>query len=519
MPTRCPGMVLLAAISILPLTGSFANAAKVTLAGPPTRSFDPATFSSVAGSVGPSPGGAPDEALTPGLSGPAIECFNFDDNGPATFNGTFLNPPDPHCAAGLSHIINIGNSYIEWRPKNTPMDTPQFRASLKAFFAGAPDVLGTVCYDPKVLYDQYSDRFVVVAFELTMTAQFTPIATRILVAVSKGPDPNGGWWLHAINSAVPIGGTDDFPDYPGVALDDEAVYVCANMFDFVTFAFGGVRLWIIPKTGAYAGPNGALVSTVYDPYGLAGQPGYAATTQPAHMYGPEPAGLGTFLVSYDGLSNGFSEYVNIIRVDNPLGVPVFTFTQLGPLGNIDDTTVQLPDASQPGTTLKIEVNDRRALNAVWRNNNLYMCATVLAPAGAPDAGQTTAYWWRVSTLGGLAVADQGPVGANDLGATTYTFFPTVMVDQCDNMAIGFSASSGLDVLRRVLRDAVGRRSPWNHRGDGHAAGGHRLLQTFLQRLEQPLGRLQRSLDLPGGSIDVLDLQRVCLCARLRHGGQ
>ena len=42
---------------------------------------------------------------------------------------------------------------------------------------------------------------------------------------------------------------------------------------------------------------------------------------------------------------------------------------------------------------------------------------------------------------GLAVADHGDVGAEDLGAGTFTFFPSVMVDCFKNMAIGFSASN------------------------------------------------------------------------------
>ncbi|MDH3217877.1 MAG: T9SS type A sorting domain-containing protein, partial [Candidatus Krumholzibacteria bacterium] len=104
----------------------------------------------------------------------------------------------------------------------------------------------------------------------------------------------------------------------------------------------------------------------------------------------------------------------------------------------------LPDAPQLGGGDRIEVNDRRALNAVWRNGSLYSCATINPNAGI-DAGQTTAHWWRVDTsvpMPGLVCADQGNVGADaDLGPGTYTFFPSVMIDNTGNMAIGFSASN------------------------------------------------------------------------------
>ncbi|HEU4365029.1 MAG TPA: FlgD immunoglobulin-like domain containing protein [Candidatus Krumholzibacteria bacterium] len=446
----------LAVFSILILSGSVALAAG-TLTSVPEPSIDDATLRSmeavatggfIAGKTPPTPFG------TPGLTGAAIEAFDFDDNIPLT--GSVFIPPDPHNAVGLTHVVNVVNVGIEWRPKANPQDAPQYQNSLQNFFAGTPGTLGTFTFDPKVIYDQYSDRFIVVTLERVTSPA---LDSRILIAVSKTSDPNAGWWRHSINSLVNIGGLNRWADYPGFAVDDHAVYVCANMFS-AAGAFGGVRLWIIAKPPTYAGPDGSIVSAIYDPYGLSGQPGLATTTQPTHMYGPEPANVGTFLVSYSGLSDGVNEYVDVIRVDNPIAAPVFTFQQLL-VGNFDNTGLAMPDAPQLGSARLIETNDRRALNAVWRNNNLYMCATSVGVV-APNTGQATAHWFRVSTvnLGALFVADHGDAGAEDLGAGTYTFFPSVMVDMCDNMAIGFSASNagiycGAYYAMRALGDPAG----------------------------------------------------------------
>ena len=442
------------------IVASSLASAKVNPPLTPEPSVDDATLRAVEAQSWGSPflsGKVPGmPGLTPGLTGPAIECYDFDDN-PALNAGFVFIPPDPHNAAGLTHVVNIVNVGIEWRPKANPQDTPEYQNSLQAFFAGTPGTLGTSTFDPKVIYDQYSDRFIVITLERVTSPA---LASRILVAVSKTSDPNAGWWLHSINSTLTIG-VARWADYPGFAVDDQAVYICANMFNAAGTTYGGSRLWIIDKAPTYAGPNGSLVSAVYDPYTLSGQPGFATTTQPTHMYGPEPANVGTFLVSYSGISDGLNEYVDVIRVDSPLAAPVFTFQQLL-VGNIDNTAVTaLPDAPQLGSARLIEVNDRRALNAVWRNNNLYMSTTVLPGAGA-DAGQTTAYWMRVGTvnLGALTVLDHGGVGAEDLGAGTYTFFPSVMVDMCDNMAIGFSASNagiycGAYYALRALGDPAG----------------------------------------------------------------
>ncbi|MDH4038689.1 MAG: T9SS type A sorting domain-containing protein [Candidatus Krumholzibacteria bacterium] len=400
--------------------------------------------------AGPGPFGAPP------LSAPAVEGFNYVTNG--TYNGTFFIPPDPHCAAGPTQVINIGNCLIEWRRKAAMSDTPDFLDDLKGFFSALPapapnpgpgTTLGTATFDPKVIYDQYAQRFVVITLERWDTASGNPSnQSRILVAVSKDSNPDNGFWFHAIDSKVNVGGLDRWADYPGLAVDDKAIYITNNMFAFLGAggSFGASLLWIIPKTGAYSGPNNALSFALYDAYAAVGQSGFAQTTQPAHMFGAPGNGfdgnpLGTFLVSYGGLSDGLNEYLDIIQVTDPLGTPNFNFHQFS-VGNVDNTALAQPDAPQLGSAYTIETNDRRALNAVWRDRNLYMCAVVVPPAGA-DAGQTTAHWWRLSTVNPAVIttADQGNVGAEDLGAGTHTFFPSVMVD-CDlNMAIGFAASN------------------------------------------------------------------------------
>ncbi|HEU4366400.1 MAG TPA: FlgD immunoglobulin-like domain containing protein [Candidatus Krumholzibacteria bacterium] len=384
----------------------------------------------------------------------SVDCFNFDTNG--AVSGTYFIPPDPHCAAGPDHVVVIGNTIIEWRPKDPLPAAPDVQISLRAFFSALPGpppgpgtTLGTFTFDPKVIYDQYRQRFVVIALELWDTAFGDPSdESRILVAVSKGTDPNLGWILHSIDAKTSIGGIDRWVDYPGLAVGEDAVYVTSNMFAFVAggSAFGGVRLWIIDKVPTYAGPDNSIAFTVHDPYLAAG---IATTTQPAHMFDVLPPGsnglpLGTFLLSYSGLSDGVNEYIQVVEVTDPLGGgggPFFAQQFLN-FGNIDDTAFGLSDAAQFGIADLIEVNDRRALNAVYRARNIWTCAE-LRPVAGPDVGQTTAHWWRIDAgLNPVLVpTDQGNVGAEDLGAGTWTFYPSVMVDCELNMAIGFSASN------------------------------------------------------------------------------
>jgi hypothetical protein len=202
---------------------------------------------------------------------------------------------------------------------------------------------------------------------ITLERDLNNAGSYILVAVSRTSDPNAGWWFHGINSALNTSAGLSWADYPGLAVDDKAVYITNNMFSFAGGAYGGSYLWIVDKNPFYAG--GAAAVTVHNPYAGGG---IATTTQPTHMYGAVPAGMGTWLVSHSGLTDGVSEYLQFVRVDNPLGAVVFTQSFVN-VGNIDPNLVGLADAPQFGTAALVEVNDRRALNAVWRDGQLYTC--------------------------------------------------------------------------------------------------------------------------------------------------
>ena len=99
------------------------------------------------------------------------------------------------------------------------------------------------------------------------------------------------------------------------------------MFAFGTDggAFGGVRLWIVNKgvSGGFYG-GGTASWNVYNPY--AAGSGFENTTMPAQVFGAGGVGsnIGTFLVSYSALTDGTNEYVQVVRVDNPLGTPSFS---------------------------------------------------------------------------------------------------------------------------------------------------------------------------------------------------
>lgn len=382
---------------------------------------------------------------SPGI-GTTFDGFNYDDNSIETGGWVFI-PPDPIGAAGTDRLIAVVNAMIEARDKT---GTLLWRDALADFFTTLTPA--NWLFDPKIVYDHYENRFLVVALE-RVHAGTNPNAgntSRILLAVSKTATPAtataADWYYTAIDSKELIGGDDHWADYPGFEVDEEAVYITGHMFAHD----GGVtnysvRLWIVDKgvaAGFYAG--GAAAVTKHDPYAGGG---IAVTTMPAQVYGAggidNGGSGGTYLVSYSGITDGVDEAVQVVRVDDPLGTPTFV-QEFVVAGNIENLAGDLPDAPQLGSTTDIEVNDRRALDAVWRNNRLWLTTTINPNAG-PDAGQTTAHWFRLDTSaapgGVITLDDQGDIGGEDIADGTYTYFPALAVNNNGDAKFGFSASA------------------------------------------------------------------------------
>ncbi|HID38769.1 MAG TPA: hypothetical protein EYP36_04550, partial [Calditrichaeota bacterium] len=395
--------------------------------------------------------------LAPGMY-TSFDCITF--NGNASNTGYYQIPPDPMGAAGPGHLVLVVNSSIEWYTKDGTLQNSQ---SLKSFFTSLEPQTGT--FDPKVLYDQYEDRFVVVTLEKQDNGANDPAnISKIFLAVSDDSDPNGTWYFQAIDAKTIVSSNDHWADYPGFAVDAQAVYVTANLFTFGSNSYGGSRLWITAKGAGNGGfyDGGTASTTVHDPASAVGES--STTMQPAHMFGAAQDNVGTFLVRYSGYSDGTNEFLSIIRVDNPLGSISFSH-QFVNVGDIEDTNGGMPDAPQQGTSYLIDTGDRRAYHAVWRNNNLYTVSTTL-PASGADAGEATAYWWQVNTatLSSLTLADQGYIGGEDIASGTYTFYPTIAVDGNNNIAIGFAASGssiypGAYYTGRMNSDAAGTMQP------------------------------------------------------------
>ena len=171
------------------------------------------------------------------------------------------------------------------------MGTPLFSSTLTAFFATVLPFVSSPG-DPKIIYDAIEDRFVVVALQFPGGMP----RSSILLAVSKTGTPasatTSDWNFGFINSFV----NGNWADYPGFAVDEEAIYITNNMFR-LGGGFMESRLWIVAKIQFY--DNGSVESPQGSPFALT-QGGNLFTYQPAVVsvqLGPEMASAPTWFHS------------------------------------------------------------------------------------------------------------------------------------------------------------------------------------------------------------------------------
>lgn len=136
-------------------------------------------------------------------------------------------PPDPHIAVGPNHIVQVVNSSIAFFDKAT--GNKQFEQTLSAggFWSGVSGV-GSFVFDPKVIYDPDSQRFIV----LSLDVDFTNSVSGYEIAISDDSNPNGTWFRYYFDNTVTSGSDKFWGDYPSMGVNEDYVAVSCNMFAF-----------------------------------------------------------------------------------------------------------------------------------------------------------------------------------------------------------------------------------------------------------------------------------------------
>jgi len=332
-------------------------------------------------------------------------------------------PPDTQGAAGPTHLVSLTNRGYAVLDRTTgAFDVGPI--SLQAFWAALGTGAGQPAadpFDPKVLYDQYSGRFVVAS-----DSGGDGAPSWVLVGISMGSDPTLGWTLFAIDADATSPG--QFADFTGLGLDPTSVYISDNMFNNPPAAtFAGAKFWVVDKASLMAG--GPITVSEFFSSAVGGN------WRPAHTFGATA-------VNY-AVNEGWTDHANSthrwVRVER-FSYPGPLITDLGFIQVADYGFDPLGKAPQPGCAQLIDTGDTRLLNALLRGGQIWTTGHVDDPVH-DGVGKSEVAWYQIDPVlvnasGSNAVGQQGRVG----DPVRWYYYPSIAVNDSGCVALGFSGS-------------------------------------------------------------------------------
>ena len=131
----------------------------------------------------------------------------------------FFFPPDSMGAVGPTSFVELLNGRYAVYDKGSGAVVQT--SSLDQFWRNAGTVPTNFSFDPRVVYDPFSDRY------LAASTNNPTQPNDFLLAVSKTSDPIQGWTGFAIKSDVT---QQRWADFPTLGFNRDGVYLSANMF-------------------------------------------------------------------------------------------------------------------------------------------------------------------------------------------------------------------------------------------------------------------------------------------------
>jgi hypothetical protein len=322
-------------------------------------------------------------------------------------------PPDCVVASGLNEVVACVNSEFRIYSKSGTMLR---RNQYGPFFSAVlPNSAGVKIFDPRIIWDHYNNRYVMIV----AATQNSPQKSWCGIAVTKTADPMGAWWVWALDASLNGGtATTNWMDYPMLGFDPQAVYIGMSMFNGNNFQYAKVR--ILNKTELYAGAG----LRWYDFWNLKNADGSNSfTVQPCCHYRGAGAGPAYLINNYFGTNNKMTLWT----ITNPLALwggsaPTLSKTTV----NCRDYGVP-PPAKQKGSATAINTNDNRLLNAVYQHTGNIKRIWTAHNTKATWAGDTEArcavQWYEVD------VPTSAVIQSNFYGQSgSYYFFPAIQTD-------------------------------------------------------------------------------------------
>jgi hypothetical protein len=318
-------------------------------------------------------------------------------------------PPDPELAAGPNHLIAaVNSSFAIYDKSGTLLGGPY---TFSSFMNSVPRC-NAFNFDPNALYDEAADRYIL-GIDVDGTAY--------CLAVSATADPLGVWNVYAFT----VGTANVFFDYPHAGVGDDYIFAGANMY---TNNFLESRVYAFDKADLYAGRAAD--------WAMRPLPTSDDTPLPLHLHGWNQgtwnSGPNHYFITdyqYDGARYRVWRWSNpLSSAPQPVGV-VNLQAYTGVTGGYP------LDAPQSGSAARIQANDWRPADFEYRNGYAWMAHTM---ACNPGGGSVNCIRWAKIDPANATIADAGVQATSG----QYRIFPNLAVNHCDDMAIGYTKTSG-----------------------------------------------------------------------------
>src|SRR5262249_14144245 len=130
-------------------------------------------------------------------------------------------------------------------------------------------------FDPRVQYDPYSSRWIMVAL-----TDFRLATSSLLIGVSQTADPTGNWNLYDIDFDP---NNVAFGDYPNVGFNRNWIMVTANTYRISDKGFIASNIYVFNKASLFAG-SGSPHALFQDASGNSQTPAVTYDTTLSTMY-------------------------------------------------------------------------------------------------------------------------------------------------------------------------------------------------------------------------------------------
>jgi hypothetical protein len=346
-------------------------------------------------------------------------------------------PADPTVAVGPSHVLVAVNSAVGIFTKGGKKLAD---VGFAQWFQSVTEVRGAAMFDPKVLYDQFSQHFILLVDALRDDDK----GAWYLLSISKTSDPTGEWFSYALDMKKNGNKqSNNWADFPGLGIDETAIYMTGNMFSFASDNFVYAKLRIVKKSEAYSFGRVHF----FDRWAMKDATGQrAATIQPAHSIGTARV---EFLASLDDIRG---QVLTLWSVPNPGAAR----PSLKKKAVTVSTYLVPPDASQKGLAALINTGDAAVRNVVAANGSIYTSHTISQNWGSGEVCALRLY--QISTAGDLQ--QEITFGADKL----FYYYPAIAADSRGNIVVVFNRSGssefvGVHFTGRKISQPAGQLQP------------------------------------------------------------